>query len=119
MDSLLAIHFPVLPRNDAEALECLAQDPRNAEALIVVYERNRTEFNKTAAHWFGGNAELRRRALNEILVAVGQRASTYDPELMEAADWIGRCANSEARRLRRMIDSTVLQRRGPKQRRIH
>jgi hypothetical protein len=102
---------PQVPRTDAEVLSRLAADPKDAEALIAMYEIHRAEFNEVAARWFGPEPELRRRAVNEILVAVGKRASTYDPESVSAFDWIKGCANSEARRLCEVFERKLRNRR--------
>jgi len=112
------IRFSALPRTDGEALERLAAEANDAEALIALYESHRTQFNKSAARWFGRNPELRRRALHEILVAVGRRASVYDPRL-DAAEWITKCADSEARRLRKIMDCRDRERRHAKPRGVH
>jgi hypothetical protein len=87
------------PLGRAEALQRLTVDSHDAHALITIYEHHRVDFKVAATRWFGRSRELRKRALNEILVAVAQRAQTFDPGCMDAADWIKKCACAQAQRL--------------------
>jgi len=45
------------------------------------------------------------KVVNSILVAIGRQAPTYDPQSMDAVEWIGRCAEAEAKKLLAMLHS--------------
>ncbi len=94
-----------LPASDRELLRRLADDSRDAEALVALYEIHRKQIRRTAIRWFGRNSEICNRAVNSILVSIGRRAGTFDPRTEDAVEWIGRSADAEARRLREALDA--------------
>ena len=89
---------------DTQMLSRLATDPRDAEALISVYEHYEREIRAAAISWIGNKRGLYEQAVNTILVAIGRRAHSYDPQSMDAAQWVRNCADTEARRLREALD---------------
>jgi hypothetical protein len=91
------------PLSSAEALQRLAVDPSDARALIAIYEHHRVDFPEAAMRWFGRKGQLPKRAVNELLVAVVQRAKSFDRGHMDATDWIKKCADSEAQRLHKTL----------------
>ncbi len=94
-----------LPATDQELLRRLADDSRDAEALVTLYEIHRKQIRKTAIRWFGRDPEICNRAVNSILVSIGRRARTFDPRSEDALEWIGRSADAEARKLREALDT--------------
>jgi hypothetical protein len=89
----------------AQMLSRLATNPRDAEALISVYEHYEREIREAAISWFGNKRCLYGQAVNNILVAIGRQAGSYDPHSMHAAEWVSRVADAEARRLREALDA--------------
>jgi len=83
----------------------LAANSQDACALVTVYDSCRTDLKASAIRWFGRDTEVRNRATNSILAAIGRQAGSYDPQSMDAADWVRRCADSEARRLREALET--------------
>src|SRR5258708_3304086 len=94
-----------LPASDRELLRRLADDSRDAEALVALYEIHRKQIRRTAIRWFGRNSEICNRAVNSLLVSIGRRAATFDPRSEDAVEWIGRSADAEAKRLRQALDA--------------
>ena len=90
---------------NTQVLSRLATDPRDAEALICVYEHYEMEIREAAISWFGYKRGLYEQAVNNILVAIGRQAGSYDPKSMDAAQWVRNCADTEARRLREGLDT--------------
>ena len=90
---------------DTQVLSRLAIDPRDAEALIAVYEHYEVEISAAAISWFGNNHRLCEGAINNILVAIGRQVRSYDPQSMDAAEWVHGCAGAEARRLREALET--------------
>jgi len=88
-----------------EALLRLAANPQDACALVTVYESCGTDVKASAARWFGRDNEVRNRAVNSILAAIGRQAGSYDPQSLGAAEWVSRVADAEARRLREALDA--------------
>src|SRR5258707_749576 len=88
-----------------EALGKLAADSRDAGALIAVYDEYSEDLKASAVRWFGRNPEVRNKAINNILAAIGRQASNYDPESMDAAEWVRQCADTEAKKLREALDA--------------
>jgi hypothetical protein len=89
-----------LSRWTQEALLRLAANPQDACALVTVYDSCGTDVKASAIRWFGRDNEVRNRAVNSILAAIGRQAGSYDPESLGAAEWVSRVADAEARRLR-------------------
>ncbi len=94
-----------LSRSTQDALLRLAANPQDACALVTVYDSCGTRVKASAIRWFGRDNEVRKRAVNSILAAIGRQAGTYDPQSMDAAEWGRRCADAEARRLREALDT--------------
>ena len=88
-----------------EAVLLLARDPRDAGALITIYENHYRRLRQAATRWFGRDPEMAEKAINSILVAIGRQAGTYDPQSMDPGKWIHQCADAEARRLREALDT--------------
>jgi hypothetical protein len=89
---------------DRQGLRRLAMDPKNAKALMALYESHEFEIRAAAIRWFGGNRDLYEQAIHNILLEIGRNVKSYDPELMDATEWVRRCADAEARRLREALD---------------
>jgi len=89
---------------DTEIFPRLAGDPADSESLVALYEKYENELKEAASRYFGRN-EVSESAVHNILVALGRQARTYDPQSMDAADWVRRCADSEARRLREALET--------------
>ncbi len=94
-----------LPRTDQDVLRRLADHSRDAEALIAVYEHYEAEIRGAAVNWFGNKHGLYEQAVNNILVAIGREAGTYDPQSMNASEWVSRVAEAEGRRLLEALDA--------------
>ena len=90
---------------DRQGLRRLAMDPRNANALMDLYENHEFEIRAAAIRWFGNNRDIYEQAIHNILVAIGRNMRSYDPESMDATEWVQRCADAEARRLREVLDA--------------
>jgi len=90
---------------DQEHLRRLAADPRDAEALISLYEDHEVEIRAAAGRWFGRNREVCEQAIHNILVAIGRNVRSYDPQSMDAIEWVRQCADAEAKRLREALDA--------------
>src|SRR6266853_1251503 len=88
---------------DRQGLRRLAMDPKNANALMALYESHEFEIRAAAIRWFGNNRDIYQQAIHNILVAIGRNVRTYDPESMDAAEWVRHCADAEARRLRAAV----------------
>ncbi len=90
---------------DRQGLRRLAMDPKNANALMALYENHEFEIRVAAIRWFGNNRDIYEQAIHNILVAIGRNVRSYDPESMDATEWVRRCADAEARRLREVLDA--------------
>ena len=90
---------------DRQGLGRLAMDPKNANALMALYESHEFEIRAAAIRWFGNNRDIYEQAIHNILVAIGRNVRSYDPESMDATEWVRRCADAEARRLREVLDA--------------
>ncbi len=88
-----------------QAILLLARDPRDACALVSIYENHHRKLREFATRWFGKDSELRNKAINSILAAIGRQAGSYDPQSMNASEWVSRMADAEARRLREALDA--------------
>ena len=96
-----------------EALLRLATNPQDACALVAVYDVYGSQLKASAVRWFGKDPEVRNKAVNSILAAIGRQASTYDPQSIDAAEWVHQCADAEAKKLREAFDATCRQRSRP------
>lgn len=114
-ESAAQIRQAGLSRWTQEALLRLAANPQDACALVTVYESCGTDVKASAMRWFGWDVELQSRAVLNILVAIARQAGSYEPESMNASEWVSRLADAEARRLREAVDSANS--RGRRQRR--
>jgi hypothetical protein len=90
---------------DRQGLGRLAMDPKNAKALMALYENHEFEIRAAAIRWFGDNRDIYEQAIHNILVVIGRNVRSYDPESMDATEWVRRCADAEARRLREVLDA--------------
>jgi len=90
---------------DKQGLGRLAMDPKNANALMALYESHEFEIRAAAIRWLGNNRDIYEQAIHNILVAIGRNVRSYDPESMDATEWVRRCADAEARRLREVLDA--------------
>ncbi len=88
-----------------EALVRLAANSQDACALVTVYDSYGADLKASAIRWFGRDAEVRNKAINSILAAIGRQAGSYDPQSMNASEWVSRVADAEARRLREALDA--------------
>ena len=86
-----------------EAIFLLAIQPKDAGALITIYDNHSRRLRRTATRLFGRDPEVVARVVNSILVAIGRKAATYDPQTMSAGEWVRDCANAEAGRLREAL----------------
>ena len=89
-----------------DALLRLAKNPRDACALIAVYDLCGNHLRASTVRWFGQEAELRSRAVLNILVAIARQAGSYAPQSMNVSEWVYRVANAEARKLREALDAS-------------
>ncbi len=105
-ESADSIHRLGGSRSTQDALLRLATNPQDAGALVTVYDSYGTDLKASAIRWFGRDAEVRNRAINSILAAIGRQAGSYDPQSMNASEWVRRAADAEARRLREALDAT-------------
>src|SRR5216684_1254818 len=80
------------------ALGRLKVDARDAVAVIEFYETCGRELQEVAVRYFGKN-QLGEKAVLNLLAAVTSRAWSYDPQCMNASEWVSRVADAEARRL--------------------
>ena len=104
-ESAAPIRQAGLSRTTLEALLRLAANPLDACALVAVYDASAKQLKASVVRWFGWDVELQRRAVLNILVAVTRQAARYEPESMNASEWISRVADTEARRLREALDA--------------
>ena len=89
---------------DTEIFPRLAGDPADSESLVALYEKYENELREVASRYFGRN-EISESAVHNILVALGRQARTYDPQSMDATEWVRSCADAEARRLWQALDA--------------
>jgi len=82
----------------------LRANPRDAVAVMEFYETCSRELQEVAVRYFG-KSQLGKRAVLNLLVAVVSRAWSYDPQCMNASEWVSRVADAEARRLREAPDA--------------
>src|SRR5882724_12260531 len=87
-----------LPETDQGLLRRLADDSRDAEAVVALYEIHAKQIKESAIRWFGRDLEVRNKAINSILAAIVRQAGSYDPQSMDAAQWVRNCADTEAKR---------------------
>jgi hypothetical protein len=73
--------------------------------LVAVYDASAKQLKESAVRWFGWDVELQSRAVLNILVAIARRAGSYEPESMNASEWVRRLADSEARKLLEELDA--------------
>ena|SRR6266436_1718502 len=90
---------------DRQGLGRLAMDPKNADALMALYENYEFEIRAAAIRWFGNNRDIYEQAIHNILVEIGRNVRTYYPESMDSTEWVRQCADAEARRLRQAVDA--------------
>ena len=87
-----------------DALGWLRANPEDAVAVMALYETCGRELQEVAVRYFG-KSQLGKRAVLNLLVAVVSRAWSYDPQSMNASEWMSRVADAQARRLREPPDA--------------
>src|SRR6266478_812194 len=87
-----------------DALGRLRANPADAFAAIALYEACGRELQDVSVRYFG-NSQLGKRAVLNLLAAVVSRAWSYDPQRINASEWVSRVADAEAKRLRVALDS--------------
>jgi hypothetical protein len=85
------------------ALGRLKVNPRDAVAVMEFYETCGRELKEVAFRYFAKTL-LGKKAVLNLLVAVASRAWSYDPQCMNASEWVSRVADAEARILRESLD---------------
>ena len=88
-----------------DALGRLRVNPRDTVAVMALYEACDRELQEVAVRYFGKN-QLGKKAVLNLLVAVVSRAWSYDPQSMNASEWVSRVADAEARKLREALDTS-------------
>jgi hypothetical protein len=91
-----------------DALRRLGANPKDALALMALYETCGRELQEVAVRHFGKN-QLAEKAVLNLLVAVVSRAWTCDLQTTRAKEWIVQCADAEAKKLRVALDPTCRQ----------
>jgi hypothetical protein len=97
-----------------EALLRLAANSQDACALVTVYDSCGSDLKASAVRWFGRDAEVRDKAINSILAAIGRHAGSYDAQSMNASEWVRQVADAEARRLREAPEARSSRGRRPR-----
>ena len=87
-----------------DALGRLRANPRDAVAVMEFYETCGQDLQEVAVRYFGKN-QLGKKAVLNLLAAVTARAWSYDPQSINASEWVRRVADAEARELRAALDS--------------
>jgi hypothetical protein len=82
----------------------LAIDPEDADAVIVIFQDHGSSITGAAIRWFGRGGRLYKKVVFDILAALAREAPMYDPELMDAVEWVRRRSDTEAKRLRELWD---------------
>jgi len=88
-----------------DALGRLRANPADAVAVMALYEACDRELQEVAVRYFGKN-QLGKKAVLNLLVAVVSRAWSYDPQSMNASEWVSGVAGAEARKLREALDAS-------------
>ena len=91
-----------------DAFVRLKANPKDAFALMALYEAYGRELQEIAVHHFG-KTQLARKAFFNLLVAVVSRASTWDLETSPTKKWILECATVEAKKLGAALGTTSSQ----------
>jgi hypothetical protein len=86
-----------------DVLGRLKVNPRDSLAVMEFYETCGRELQEVAARHFGKN-QLAKKAVLNLLAAVTSRAWSYDPQSLNASEWVRQVADAEARRLREALD---------------
>ena len=86
-----------------DALGRLRANRTDAVAVMALYETCGRELQEVAFRYFAKN-QLGKKAVLNLLVAVVSRAWSYDPQCMNASEWVSRVADAEARSLREALD---------------
>lgn len=89
---------------EKEFLHRYGSDLAENKLLLDLYESYKRELEEVTARYFG-NGELSKRAVFDVLVAVTVKVKLHDMESTHTVEWIRQCADSEARRLRMVLDS--------------
>ena len=86
-----------------EILRRLAKDPADGESLIALYEGYKRDLEEASFRYFGKN-EISKKVVNTVLAFLCRAARGYDPQTIDARQWVRHCADAEARRLREALD---------------
>lgn len=87
-----------------DALGRLRANPKDAIAVMALYETCGRELQEVAVHHFGKN-QLAKKAVLNLLVAVVSRAWTCDLQTTRTKEWVLECADAEAKKLRAALDA--------------
>ena len=87
-----------------DALGRLRTNPADAVAVMLLYEACDRELQEVAVRYFGKN-QLGKKAVLNLLVAVVSRAWSYDPQSINASEWVSLVADAEARKLWEALDA--------------
>ncbi len=87
-----------------EALGRLKANPKDAVAVMALYETCGRELQEVAVRHFGQN-QLAKKAVLNLLVAVVSRAWTCDLQITRTKEWVVQCADAEAKKLRAALDA--------------
>src|SRR5467141_355086 len=74
---------------DRQGLRRLAMDPKNANALMALYESHEFEIRAAAIRWFGNNRDIYEQAIHNILVAIDRNVRSCDHESIDATQRVG------------------------------
>jgi hypothetical protein len=92
-------------RQTHNALLRLSSNREDAAALIVVFEENREAILAAVSHWLGSQRKY-EQAGKSVLLAIGQQARYFNPEIDDACEWVRERAYVECRRLRLEIEAS-------------
>jgi hypothetical protein len=92
-------------RQTYDALLRLSSNREDGAALIVVFEENREAILAAVSHWLGSQRKY-EQAGKTVLLAIGQQARYFNPEIDDASEWVRERAYLECRRLRLEIESS-------------
>lgn len=90
--------------DDTQALARLAREPTDAFGLLVLYQIYKVDLRQAVIQYMRVDPKVYRRAIINVLLGVARHASQYDPEAMDAPQWVRCTAGAEARRLRQVLD---------------
>ena len=92
-------------RQTYDALLRPSSNREDGAALIVVFEENPEAILAAVSHWLGSQRKY-EQAGKTVLLAIGQQARYFNPEIDDASEWVRERAYLECRRLRLEIESS-------------